>query len=102
MHKQYVIKNKQQCVFVSKGTRKCQGKKIYTSRSPVFVETYSCNDADRDCMMSNCHICHTHGLAKIGFSSKNNASTDTSVCESESGPNAISHFSIVIKIKVVS
>ena len=38
-------------------------------------------------MMRNCYICHSHGLTKMDFSSKNNASSDTSVSVSDSELN---------------
>ena len=34
--------------------------------------------------MNNCHICHSHDLAEMEFSPKNNAFSDTCVSEKQS------------------
>ena len=64
----------------------CNRKEIPTDPRPIN-EAYSCNDADRDYMMNNCHICYSHGLAKVNLNHENSESSDTSVNESDLEPN---------------
>ena len=42
--------------------------------------------------MNNCHICYSHGLAKVNFNHENSESSDTSVNESDLEPNVTIKF----------
>ena len=45
-----------------------------------IAETYSCNDADRDCTMNSSHILHFYdGLDEMDLDHQPVSSTDTSV-----------------------
>ena len=68
-------------------TRKVIVRKTSSWGKRAYSETYSFDDADRDCMMSNYHIYYSHGLAEIDFSPESNTSFDNSVSESETEPN---------------
>lgn len=58
-----------------------------------IAETYSCNDADRDCTMNSSHILHFYdGLDEMDLNHQPVSSTDTSVIESESGPNVTTNL----------
>ena len=103
IHKQYVFNNKiphhsylceicENASLLVKGLENaCKRKEIQTDPQSM-VEIHSCNDADIDCMISNCHACHFYGLAKKEFSPENKASSDTSLSEIESVPDVTIKF----------
>ena len=76
MHKQYVLDDKilhYFCLFEIYESRSllekelenaCKRKQIPTDPRSV-VKIYSCNDAGTDCIISNCHTCHSYDLAKM-------------------------------------
>ena len=54
-----------------------------------IVERYSCDDETKDCMLSNCDACQSHGLSETDFITESNLSSNS---DSDSGSNVTIKF----------
>ena len=89
MHKRYTFNNKiphylclyEICVrnvsFLFKEPENVS-KRVQIPTDPSdIVETYSCNDVVKGCMLGNCNACQSHGLSETDFIPERNVSSDS-------------------------
>ena len=56
-----------------------------------IVETYSCDDAAKDCMLGNCNACQSHGLSQTDFIPESNLSPNSD-SDSDTGSDVTIKF----------